>query len=261
MEIAAAVLLAIALLVGAPAAENPAEEPQEPEAVMQEIRDSADEILTTRSNVTTATQLLASLPDPESKVGIAVYEIADKTGQYVGHMGARSSVVSQGATEMVVTALKRSRQFAILDRIRFSDIMNEKDLKRYDRLAAGEGPQLGELTGADYVLSGAVTEYQVDRDTGGLGLTVAGRGGSVEFARATCAIDLRVTDTTTGEVVWTQSLKGEILGEKVGLQVFSFMGQNIVEFETGRGKQQVINLVARTLFEEAVFKLVQSGAL
>ena len=36
------------------------------------------------------------------------------------------------------------------------------------------------------------------------------------------------------------------------------MGDNVVEFETGEGKQEVINLVVRTLLEEAVFDLAES---
>jgi hypothetical protein len=39
------------------------------------------------------------------------------------------------------------------------------------------------------------------------------------------------------------------------------MGNNIVEFESGRGKQEVINLVVRTLLEEAVYKLSTSDLL
>lgn len=72
---------------------------------------------------------------------------------------------------------------------------------------------------------------------------------------ASSAIDLRVTDTSTGEVVWSKSLKKEIVGRSVGFEVFSFMGNNIVEFETGKGRQEVINLVVRTLLEEAVYRL------
>ncbi|MEC9489513.1 MAG: CsgG/HfaB family protein [Halanaerobiales bacterium] len=88
-----------------------------------------------------------------------------------------------------------------------------------------------------------------------LGLRVAGKGGQQEYAVASSAIDLRVTDTSTGEVVWSKSLKKEIVGRSVGFEVFSFMGNNIVEFETGKGRQEVINLVVRTLLEEAVYRL------
>lgn len=231
---------------------------EEAEAIMDEIRSRSDEIMSSTPNVTVATQLLASLPEREDKPAIAVYNIADRTGQ-VREMGA--AVVTQGATDMMITALKRSRQFKVISRAGFNNFMNEQNLQANDRFAFGEGPDMGEMTGTDYIIEGAITEYQVDRNTGGTGLSIGGLGGSTEYARATTAIDIRLVDTTTAEVVWSESLKGEIVGKKVGLQAFSFMGDNVVEFETGQGKQEVINMVIRTLLEEAVFKIAESGVI
>jgi len=225
---------------------------------MDKILENADEILTAEANATTATQLLAALPEVEQKKKIAVYNIADKTGQ-IKDSGA--TLVTQGATDMMITALKRSRQFRVLDRVNFNDFMNEQNLKTKDRLKGKQGPVIGKMTGAQYLISGAVTEYQIDKRSGGLGLIVAGKGGLKEYAVASCAVDIRVTDTTDGKVVWAKSLKKEIVGEKIGFEVFSFMDNNIVEFETGRGKQEVINLVVRTLLEEAVYKLSISESL
>ncbi len=223
--------------------------------VMNKILENADQIKSAEKNVTSATQLLAALPEAEDKPKIAIYKIADKTGK-VDETGSR--VLTQGATDMMITALKRSRQFKILDRSMLGNFMNEQRLKSNDRLASGEGPMLGQLAGADYLINGAITEYQVDKKTGGTGLSIAGVGGTKEHAVASTAVDIRLIDTTTGEVVWTTSLKDEIKGEKIGIESFSFMGDNIVEFETGRGKQEVINLVVRTIIEEAVFELSQS---
>ncbi|MGI6036889.1 MAG: CsgG/HfaB family protein [Limnochordia bacterium] len=263
MELVLIGCLMLGLLAGGmPGAEPVQDVPINIEEQMQEVLEAPESIMLSEANVTTATQLLAALPETERKIPIAVYHVADNTGQFKGdRMGVSSTVVTQGATEMLITALHRSRQFVVLDRARFGDFMNEQNLVTSSRVVEGQGPVIGAMTGADYVITGAITEYQVDMYSGGLGLRIAGKGGSQEYARASCAIDLRVTDTTTGEVVWADSLKGEILGERVGLEVFSFLGKNIVEFETGQGKQQVINLVVRTLLEEAVFKLIQSGVL
>ena len=161
----------------------------------------------------------------------------------------------------MITALKRSRQFKILDRTALGNFMNEQQLQNENRFAEGSGPNLGQMTGPDYIINGAITEYQVDKKSGGAGLSIAGIGGNKEYAVASTALDLRLVDTTTGEVVWARSLKDQIVGEKIGIQAFSFMGENIVEFETGRGKQEVINLVVRTIIEEAVFELARSEVL
>ncbi|NMB00797.1 MAG: curli production assembly protein CsgG [Firmicutes bacterium] len=228
---------------------------------MAAVLEVPESILLSVDNVTTASQLLAALPEPVEKIPIAIYGITDSTGQLKADGGAASTVVTQGSTEMLITALHRSRQFSVLDRVKFGDLMNEQNLVSSNRVLPGQGPRLGELVGPQYMISGSITEYQVSKETGGLGLVIGGIGGSQEYARASVALDLRVTDLTTGEVIWAESLKGEVLGEKIGIQLFSFLGRNIVEFETGAGKQQVINLVVRTLLEEAVFKLVQSQVL
>lgn len=267
MEEMIAVLLVVSLIFGGSAGmetgvnqENRVEEEivENPEQLIEDVRLNVDQIISTEENVTTATQLLASLPDKEDKHKIAIYDIADKTGQY-SEIG--SNIVSQGATEMLITALVRSRQFEVLDRVNFSAFMTEQSLVEQDRVISGQGPTIGGLLGADYVIAGAVTEYQIDKRSGGLGLIVAGKGGTKEYAIASCAVDIRVTDTTDGKVVWAKSLKKEIVGEKIGIEVFSFMDNNIVEFETGRGKQEVINLVVRTLLEEAVYKLSLSESI
>ncbi|MGP3779483.1 CsgG/HfaB family protein [Halanaerobium saccharolyticum] len=263
MEEMIALLLVVSLFAGGSTGlmpeKNRAEElAVDPTQVIEEVRISADQIITSQENVTTATQLLASLPEREDKHQVAIYDIKDKTGQY-SEIG--SMVVSQGATEMLITALIRSRQFKVLDRVNLSNFMTEQSLVEQDRTTGNDGPATGELTGAHYVIDGAITEYQIDKKTGGLGLVIAGKGGQQEYAVASCAVDLRVTDTTSGEVVWAKSLKKEIVGERISFQVFSFMGNNIVEFESGRGKQEVINLVVRTLLEEAVYKLSTSDLL
>ncbi len=250
------ILLSLPLTISAEESEKLTE--AEVEELMEEILAQADEIKSSEKNVTVATQLLAALEEPEEKPSVAVYSIADKTGQRKETGG---SVVTQGATDMLITALHRSRQFKVLDRTSLGDFMNEQQLRAEDRLALGEGPDLGEMTGADYLIEGAITEYQVDKETGGLGISIAGLGGTAEKATASTAIDIRVVDTTTAEVVWARSLKDEIEGERVGVEAFSFMGDNIVEFETGEGKQEVINLVVRSLLEEAVFMMAESDEL
>lgn len=255
-------LLAIGLLIGGAAGgETPPPPVTEVMQDMEAVLAAPETILMSETNITTASQLLAALPEPKERIPISIYAITDSTGQFKADGGASSTVVTQGSTEMLITALQRSRQFTILDRVRFGDLMNEQNLISSSRIAPGQGPELGALTGANYMITGSITEYQVSKETGGIGLVIAGKGGSTKYAKASVALDLRVINLTTGEVIWAESLKGEIIGEKVGLQLFSFLGKNIVEFETGQGKQQVINLVVRTLLEEAVFKLVQSQVL
>lgn len=222
---------------------------------MSDILKNADNIISSDNNVTTATQLLASLPERSEKPHISIYAIEDKTGK---RDMTGSPVLTQGATDMMITALLRSRQFIILDRSFLGNFMNEQSLVLQERTKVGSGVEVGNIISSQYIISGAITEYQIDKSSGGLGISIGGKGGQQEFALASCALDIRLINSSTGEVVWGRSFKKELVGKKISFQVFSFMGNNIVEFETGKGKQEVINLVIRTLIEEAVFELVET---
>lgn len=214
-------------------------------------------------NTTDVTEKLLSLPVPEKKIPVAVYELRDKTGQLKDDQLAarKSTAVSQGASEMLITALHRSRQFRVLDGVGFKHLLTEQDLRGKKRLTKNDPyPEINKLIGAKYIIAGAITEYNCDVATAGGSLKIAGIGGKTKFARATAAIDLRVTDTTTGEVVKALSMRDRIIGTMVGLNLFSFLKtKHLYEFEAGRGRQEAINLVVRRLIETMVYELVKSG--
>ncbi|MFW5988405.1 MAG: CsgG/HfaB family protein [bacterium] len=248
-------LIVIFVIIFLPAFISAEEAQLNSEELKQEILSNKDKILSANKNVTTATQLLAALPEREEKIPIAIYGIEDRTGK---RDISGSAVITQGATDMMITALQRSGQFKILDRSILADFMNEQNLITQDRIESGEGAVIGKMSGSKYIITGSITEYQIDKKSGGLGISIGGKGGQQEYAVASCALDLRVVDTTTAEVMWARSFKKEIQGKKLSFQLFSFMGNNIVEFESGRGKQEVINFVVRTIIEESVFELVES---
>jgi len=82
-------------------------------------------------NVTQSTSVLESLSAPAKRYTIAIYRIDDKTGQYKENgYGSNSRAVTQGATEMLITALTRSHQFSVVDRVDFQRLMNENSLGR-----------------------------------------------------------------------------------------------------------------------------------
>ena len=251
-------LIAICIILLLPSLLYAEEIEQNEMSTAEQILSNKDKILSANKNVTTATQLLAALPDRKEKIAIAIYKIEDKTGK---RDVTGSTVLTQGATDMMITALHRSGQFKILDRSILANFMNEQNLITQKRVESGEGAEIGRMLGSKYILTGAITEYQIDKKSGGLGVVIGGKGGQQEYAVASCALDLRVIDTTTAEVVWARSFKKEILGKKLSFQLFSFLGNNIVEFESGRGKQEVINLVVRTIIEEGVFELIESQSL
>ena len=90
-------LLALGLLLGgASGADTPPPPPTEIVQDMEAVLASPEDVLMSVSNVTTASQLLAALPDRDERIPIAIYAITDSTGQYKADGGASSTVVTQG---------------------------------------------------------------------------------------------------------------------------------------------------------------------
>lgn len=209
-------------------------------------------------NITVMTSYLRDLPQPKDKIPVAVYQVADKTGQRLemGDYSSMSTAVSQGATEMLIQALINAGQFKVADRSILQWVITEQDLRGQGRLAADEQePQTNQLMGSRYIITGAVTEYGLAR-TGGTKLKIEGKGGSAQGAVAYAAIDLRVIDSTTNEVAYAISLRDDIKGVNIGGDIFSFLGKNLlVDFEAGTSWQEPISLVVRRLIEAGVYDM------
>ncbi len=210
-------------------------------------------------NVTDMSSYLKNLPKPINKIAVAVYGINDRTGQYLqkDNGTSNSTAISQGATDMLIGSLVKSGQFVVADRSILNPFMTEQDLKRkkYQSFNSNEPFKLDKLIESRYIITGSITEYGII-DTGGTRVKINGKGLNGENAIAYAALDLRVVDSETNEVVYTVSLKDGITGEKKGLDILSFFGGDIlVDLESGVGYQEPINLVVRRLIDAAVYDM------
>jgi len=210
-------------------------------------------------NVTDMSSYLKNLPKPINKIAVAVYGINDRTGQYLqkDNGTSNSTAISQGATDMLIGSLVKSGRFVVADRSILNPFMTEQDLKRkkYQSFNSNEPFKLDKLIESRYIITGSITEYGII-DTGGTRVKINGKGLNGENAIAYAALDLRVVDSETNEVVYTVSLKDGITGEKKGLDILSFFGGDIlVDLESGVGYQEPINLVVRRLIDAAVYDM------
>jgi curli biogenesis system outer membrane secretion channel CsgG len=84
------------------------------------------------------------------------------------------------------------------------------------------GPR-GGLVGANYMVTGAIVYYHVDRYTGGGGVNIQGYGINFEKAIARVGIELRLVDMSTSEVIWSTLEESWVSGTKVDANVFRFI--------------------------------------
>jgi len=112
---------------------------------------------------------------------------------------------------MLESAMVDTRSFRVVDRTALGSVLAEQNLKK-SGAAVGEGAQSGRLASARYIVEGAITEASEDvQGTGGgirlpVGNTRIGVGG--EYTRAQLTAIIKVIDTTTGEVVGKETVRG-----------------------------------------------------
>lgn len=149
------------------------------------------------------------------KARIAVGEFQDKTakggwsGGWLGMFGIEFRQIGDGMREMLTTSLFNSNRFIVLERAQLNEVLKEQDLGAAGRIKKGTEAPIGEIYGAELLITAAVTEFEGSaKGVGGgtriLGVTV---GGGVK--KAHMAIDIRIIDTKTSQIVAATSVEGD----------------------------------------------------
>jgi curli biogenesis system outer membrane secretion channel CsgG len=150
------------------------------------------------------------------KARIAVADFEDKmssTGQYRAEYG-------RGMADMLATALFNTNRYIVLERQKLTYVLAEQDLGASGRVKRETAAPIGELEGAELLVTAAVTGF--DPGVAGGGGTASGVLGTLfgkaagqtmgniagGLRRAHVALDLRVIDTKTGRVVAANSVQG-----------------------------------------------------
>jgi curli biogenesis system outer membrane secretion channel CsgG len=204
---------------------------------------------------------------------IAVGRIADYTGKAEDNGGRE---VTQGASLMAISALAKAGAPLVE---RYDTSVSELELKYANNklisdsvetpgAAAPDGPQpyrkimAGQVPGSDFYLVGGITELNYNIRSSG----VNAQGGKQNATDGTgiatgqlyvmnVAMDLRLVETKTMEVVDVVSYQKQIYGRQVGLGLFKFFGSNVIDISAGEGGLEPIQLAVRSMIERAVVEM------
>ena len=207
---------------------------------------------------------LTALPQPKDKLVAAVYRFRDQTGQYKQkERGSTfSTAVTQGATSILISALKDSDWFVPIERKGLSNLLNERDIIRSIRAQHNEGNgQLSPLLYAGVMLEGGIIGYDTNVITGGGGLRILGVGGSGEFRRDQVTVYLRAVSTKTGRVLASVNTTKSILSQKLDGDAFRYVDTDaILETEVGVSYNEPTLFAVTEAIDAAVRDLVVEGA-
>lgn len=152
---------------------------------------------------------------PSDKPRIAVLEFKNKAdNQWWWHGGA------EAAQDVFVTELVKSGKFRVVEREQLEALMREKGLTLSGDVDPSTAVKVGKLLGVNYLLTGAVTEYGVT-DKSAHGRSVGRLPGFSAGKRSfVAALNARLIDTSTGEIVWADEASAEESSVKVNVGGF-----------------------------------------
>ncbi|MDF1537215.1 MAG: CsgG/HfaB family protein [bacterium] len=179
------------------------------------------------------------------KKRIAVLEFDNKVSN---RWWDRSWNIEERMTEMIITELMKTNRFIVIERGALDEVMAEQDLGETGRVRQETAARIGELLGAQVLVKGAITEF-IEKESGGSGgIMVSGIGIGGKTSTGHVAIDMRLIDATTGQILQSHRAEGKISSSKIGGIAF-FSG---VAFGGSTYKKTALGKATRLAVADAV---------
>lgn len=164
-------------------------------------------------------------------IGVAEFTNDTSAGWWSGGVGWELS-------SMVSNELSNTGEFTVVERAKLEPVLIEQDLGASGRVTQSSAAKIGEMTGAQYLVMGTVSAFESNTSNTGGGISFGGISIGGKKGEAYMAIDLRVVDTTTSEVVHSRTVEGRASSSGISLGLFKsgFGGRLKNENKTPTGK-------------------------
>src|SRR5437588_3504311 len=119
-----------------------------------------------------------------------------------------------GLSDMLTTALVASKRFVVMERLNLEEVNKERALGQGAEFNPATALKGGKLMAAQVIVRGAVTEFSLKRSGSAAGGIL---GDAVAFSRAKAeakiAIDLKLIDVATGQVIDSVRAEGKAVSQ------------------------------------------------
>jgi curli biogenesis system outer membrane secretion channel CsgG len=200
-----------------------------------------------------------------------VLGVAEFTNEVAG-VGWWGGSVGWELSDMLASELAAIGAFTVVERTNLEAVMREQDLGASGRVRPDTAAQIGQLTGAQYIVLGTVSAYSEEtaRSGGGVnlrGVNIGGRSTNIGVGgsrtQAYIAVDLRVVDANTGELAHVRTVEGRTSDTGVNLRAQrGWIGGNLAHQEnTPAGEAIRAALIEITDYLECSMVLKTSSCL
>ena len=201
---------------------------------------------------------------------IAIGRIGDYTGKEEADGSGRK--LTQGASLMAMSAFAKAGMPMVE---RYDTSVTELELKYTNNRLIGDSPTpnpagpseprriySGQMPGSDFHVVGGITELNYNIRSTGADIAAGDTdsdGLKGQFRRRVfvmnIAMDLRLVNSRTLEVVDVISYQKQIVGREVGVGLFDFLNGNVFDISAGSGALEPLQLGVRALVERAVVEM------
>ncbi|MDE2179884.1 MAG: hypothetical protein KGJ40_03430 [candidate division NC10 bacterium] len=123
--------------------------------------------------------------------------------------------IGEGLSEMLTTELFKTGRFIMVERAALADIVKEQELGQTGLVRKETVARVGELLGAQLLITGAVTEFEAQSSGGAGGLGYGGFALNLQVQNAHVGVDIRLIDSSTGQIL--KSFNADAKAQSTGL--------------------------------------------
>jgi curli biogenesis system outer membrane secretion channel CsgG len=133
----------------------------------------------------------------------------------VQHWWSGNWDIGKGIADLAVTNLVKDGTYSVIERKKLDTILQEQNFSNSDRADNTSAAKIGKVLGINAIIVGSITQFGLEDkslNVGGLVGRLGGWGGGAvgkKQGKAAVAIDARMVDVNTGEILATATGKGE----------------------------------------------------
>lgn len=155
--------------------------------------------------------------------------------------------IGRAVADMLVTELVKDSTFKVIERNQLEKILSEQKLSISGVADPSEVAKLGKILGVSAVITGSVTQFSTDQSTTGI------LGIGVKTITAKVAVNARMIDTTTGEILVAVQGSGE--ESKSGVKVGDLINVDYSEFENS-----LMGIATKKAIEDIIKQVKEQSA-
>ena len=160
--------------------------------------------------------------------------------------------LGDGMAEMLTTELMKTGRFIVVERQALQDILGEQELGQTGIVKKETAAKVGQVLGAQIIVRGVVSEFRQNESGGGGGIGIGGFRLGVKSSNAYVAVDIRLIDSETGQVLHSHNASGK--AESSGVAVGVSKGD--VDFNGDSFKNTPIGQATRRAIHDSILFII-----